>query len=154
MSFEVGKVYHTIGGDVLSCVGIHNPTNSPPVAALLDPTSMEKSWVWYYYLDGTLAGYVANPSHHMHIKFDEQPDVKADVSKRLIKFHNRKLMLHKVVTDDCANLAASWRIWLAANDDFTLGTYLELTPEGRLLQVTVRNGEGDDIQELTMDKIK
>lgn len=38
-----------------------------------------------------------------------------------------------------------WRIWLAANKDFTLGTYAKLYDSGRLEYVTVREDEPDDI---------
>lgn len=38
-----------------------------------------------------------------------------------------------------------WKIWLAANKDYTLGTYAKLYDTGRLEYVTIREGEPDDI---------
>ena len=39
-----------------------------------------------------------------------------------------------------------WIVWINANIDFTLGTYLRLYNSGKVERVTVRIDEGDDIQ--------
>ena len=40
-------------------------------------------------------------------------------------------------------LPRGWRLWLASRD-FVFGTYLELFDDGRVLNCTVREDEGDD----------
>jgi hypothetical protein len=41
-------------------------------------------------------------------------------------------------------LPHGWRLWLSTND-FIYGTYLELFDDGRILRVTARQDEGDEM---------
>lgn len=40
-----------------------------------------------------------------------------------------------------------WIVWLAANADFTIGTFLRLHPNGKIERVVLRANEGEDVYE-------
>ena len=39
-----------------------------------------------------------------------------------------------------------WLVWINANHDFSLGTFLRLWDDGGIERVTLREDEGDDVQ--------
>lgn len=40
-----------------------------------------------------------------------------------------------------------WCVWLAANADFTIGSFLRLGPNGKIERVVWREGEGEEVFE-------